>query len=1695
MISKVWEKCELSSSYSLYVAILTYMKRHIETAKRYVKKKRVIALFFLCFLLVVFFLFRNSFLGFGLELLINSKLHTEKGIKCRFEHMAIESKSLVFTQLQAESPEFPHLNLIAETVRVGLRFNFREFEIEPFVTIEKPTLTLAKPMHRSGGSPPFELFRSVTRHVQLNVKEGKLVLKNQSESTPFYFSFKSDFENECFGVLSLAQCLEELSNPMLEISISSSPSEMITYFDFNHVQLPLLGKLNQYFFLVPSGEWHAESGVISGHTQLHFGSKGLLKRGDVQVELDDIKLDNAASSAKVSLESANWRTSFPLARNKESVIHKSWVDMALKAKLKGLVIRIDEHSQIELEGKLSLNIPESEGIRLHGLLDIDGMQSQIEVCGEPYYGKRVHPEFGLKLALRNDTDGLSTIDCNITSMQPYHYQFKGMCSRLDVEHINLIQKIIAPHIPDVGKCMLKEGKFECDVLAEVVNRRIKMLHLEKIVAHNLHAQFDTGKMIAFCSKLEGSIDIDLQTRQIDTWKVDVLSGDLVYHPDEGDAVMITDLSASMASQLDMFSHSHIKGRIFDHMIDLTFYGLKRHPDMIVKLMTTTGALTQHVAPRQYAALPPEKEIMIQAQLNREGDYWRVKGNMGEEDFLSFGFKLTDIPFKPTIMTQLNQLSHNVYAGWFKGKNIHNDLSAWMLYLLDVEWLVKGKLDFMGRFDGTKVKCDFSSDRLVFASDVIDVDMRDYDRKRISGSISYFFDQEELDLILPIENATCRLKKYDINFQHVAGDLYIRDGNLFIHNLVARVHNMEVKGQVDLLFCDRQPSYFEMNVHTIDGDAKGLKSLIAHFPDFEAPSRDFDGIISALPGGFHFESAMYPVEKDPEWTFAFHLSRGRLALTKHYELGDFECDLFFSSKNDAHSLRDFSGKLYVDHEAIPYAIAGKYVHVNQEREGMCRFDVELEDTLLSLAHIVGDYQVTQLNEYAFNIDPKHSHCLGSSLECLNVVTTEDLIPIEGGIQFDLDGKDLPLFGKVLQAFDVFAIDPIIFNQTVKCHDFIQVDLTYHREHAGWDVDLQCREASIGPLFSMPLHLILKKIDHTITIDEGSYGALQFSMHLAQEDDCIKIKGGSVDYYSSHLTLEEGAFDFTKGAITAAIKGSQINIQELKKEPMLQHLIPWKEHDSFKGEFQVEGTVALRSNIFESDLQLVCQKFGDDKLQLTSLTPLHIEWIPGARLLLRNLDMNLTQHHLHNHFFGLSAEEIVFDPKETCAKGVEVTISPEMLTSLIETHTFKPFHEGLSSLHNQLNRFGWDRTIQFKADMDWRGPHFAMHGKFKNGLYKIKGQDVELKNVLFAYCDKQLDISFTTHIQKRMANVKALIETAGNRKVKIQVSEQSHHKGVGDLHIEGYVHEDAFICDSLHGQLFGAQLNFSSRYAYPGSDEVVLGGEVIFDMAQMQPFLPESIRNAIEIIKPSRPVYLQGTLVLDQRHWSDSYFKGFLKGRDLSFFGYEMRNLLSECILSAKEMTWKDFRLSDQAGYILVKQIDFMPKSNTFTLNHVEVQEFRPSLLRQSKEETTKMKPFVMRQLTIETLDGTLDDLDSIKGKGSLKFLNTFKTDHNLRLIPLELITRLGLDLGLLVPVRGEIDFQIEEQKIKLTHLKNSFSEGKRSHFFFPSTNTCYIGFDGKMHIDVKMKQYVLFKITQPFTISLRGSVTKPKYSLK
>lgn len=1648
------------------------MQLTLNKFKAFFRKKRVVALSCFVAILLLFILFRNSFLGFALEVLINSKFEKGEGVKCKFEKIALHQNGIVFNDFELSGKRLP-LQLHIDKLRLSLKFNLKEFEIEPVVEVEKPKITLLEvkePLSSKNSMSSF--LKMLHRHLFLTVKEGELLFK---DGPSVFFTFDTYPEQDLFKIFSSKKAIEDKEKPMGLISLTSLPHELLASVDLDHVDLTLLLHLNRYIPLIHLQDWIIDAGMLSGKAMLHISAKGKVQEAKIFSEFANLKMRDQKTGIEADLELATLSSHFPI------------YNIETEGVLKGLYLVLDGHTRLELAGQLAKG-----ELFLGGNLKIDEETSEVVLRGKIDEPNALSPRFGLNLSILKDDHPISSIDFGFENIKPGYSLLRGNFQQVDVSHLNVLQKLIGPYVPILSGIELKEGHLECELVCQLIHQKLVEIHIEKVKARGLHLNFHQkrGSLVLFSSKLEGSVDIDLELGCINEWALMLESTDCIYTSKKAETWKVHDLNMRISSDVDTFSYSTIKGRLFDHEFEVALCGSRKAPDIDLCVKTTTEAILTHLVEEKRKAKAPGPEIYeLHATFQREMDAWRVRGEIGAKDPLTFGFKLTDFALKDNLKEQFLEISHHVFSGWFKAKGLKPTYYDWVMYALDVEWELKGLVDVIGRFDGTNVKCEVTSSLFSFLSKVVDVTARERDRKQMSATLSYHFSSNDLDLLVPLTSAECEVKEFGLKITDITGDLYLRDDKLFVHNMEGVSHDVKMGGQLDLVFDHQDPSYLEIHVDQMSGDAKDLILVAGHFPDFKNLKINVGGDIKAIDQGFTFKSTLKEGDGvPPAWKLAVHLSEGELKLDS-FTLKNFTTDAEFFSCDNACQIKNYSADISLGN--TPYIVSGKYVKFGLNQQGLVEIDLSLEDELLTFLHLeaTGEQEGEQ---YKWSIDPKETHFLSSSIESPHLISNLDFKDWRGNIQFDLEGKEIKTLFELIAKLKRGIKQPLALHKLFECHDFLQVDFAFDQQEKSLGLELQCREMTFSSIRSRPFHMLFKKKGTALTLEDFSLGdvGLSFIGHL--EEGRLLLEKGAAKYLHSSLELEGGKIAPSRSFLS--IKKSNLDLDELMKD-----FFAGSNKAYSYGNLEVAGTVDIEGMKTAASLSLHAANFASSGYELSSLTPIKVDYTKGGDFVLSHFDLRFRDKEHEGQFFDLCAQKVQTDFNKWTCKELEVAVTAGMFANMAASNQKWLLSSIFEKIQPYFSIYAKEHLIQMKGDFEVEGPHVAITGIMKEGKYFLAGEEWEVTNPHFVYQDGQIQIAMDTYLKNVKVHAKAEMNLKEENRLKIELCPllASVDEGDGITICGSFSHDAGLKIDNIAGHLLGVSVEFMSSYDSPFDVEAILSGQAKIDIAKLSTHLKGNLKQIFSEVSLGSFLLIHGEIVLDRRDYTASYFKGFVQGRDLEVGGYELRNLLGDLFIAANEATIANLRLSDQAGLFVTEEAKLCKKEDTFEfeLKGIKVEEFRPSLMRTVKDLKPKARPFVVRSLSIPLLKGNLSDLSSIQGKGELHFLNTFKSEHQLRFIPLELITRLGLDLGLMVPVRGEIDFQIENQKIKLLQLRNSFSEGKRSHFYFPSLKGCYIGFDGDMHIDVKMKQYVLFKITQPLTISVRGSVMKPKVSLK
>ncbi len=300
-------------------------------------------------------------------------------------------------------------------------------------------------------------------------------------------------------------------------------------------------------------------------------------------------------------------------------------------------------------------------------------------------------------------------------------------------------------------------------------------------------------------------------------------------------------------------------------------------------------------------------------------------------------------------------------------------------------------------------------------------------------------------------------------------------------------------------------------------------------------------------------------------------------------------------------------------------------------------------------------------------------------------------------------------------------------------------------------------------------------------------------------------------------------------------------------------------------------------------------------------------------------------------------------------------------------------------------------------------------------------------------------------------------------------------------------DSIFIHSIEGSFGGIDASFHAE------SPNLLVGSASFDFTTLSKRLPIDVAQVFDEIKMGKGYELKGRLKIENNL---PYFKGILSGKAIELFGFQFRTLLAQVDLGSEFMRIYDVKISDTAGVMKIDEIVLEGDPMTISIPNLTILELRPSLLQRPGKSAGPLSPLVVRELKMSDFKGLLDDGKTYTAKGKLHFINSYKRGETVFDLPVNMLSRIvGLDLELLIPVKGDLTFELKDGYFCLLELSNAFSEQDRSQFFLEMDPAPIMDLDGNLRIFIKMKQFVLLKITESFLISIEGKLDDPDFHLK
>jgi hypothetical protein len=487
------------------------------------------------------------------------------------------------------------------------------------------------------------------------------------------------------------------------------------------------------------------------------------------------------------------------------------------------------------------------------------------------------------------------------------------------------------------------------------------------------------------------------------------------------------------------------------------------------------------------------------------------------------------------------------------------------------------------------------------------------------------------------------------------------------------------------------------------------------------------------------------------------------------------------------------------------------------------------------------------------------------------------------------------------------------------------------------------------------------------------------------------------------------------------------------------------------------------------------------------PIRFVYSEEEGLTTNGLGLHLYLPSTSQHIGSLTAESLVHHEETTGIQHCAFSLSRESVQKAI-TAGYLP--SGFSELK-------WESYLEGAGDLTLSSSGVSFQGELKDGLYGIKDRMFPLSQILLNVSPTLCSCRFKTQLGGQPVWGQVQVDLTGPAFGVVKLVDHPTSQGLTAVF---KTQNDLISWEKIQGNLLGVSVNLAPHPSRKIDQAFVLTGKLAIDHAQFYACLPEKIRERCQAFAIGPGYQFEGDLQVPRGSQKGIEIHGVLTGKDFELFGITFEKLDARLDATNDHLWISQLKIQDDAGVLFLKKLDFhqTPLTNTweFQIPLIQVKEVRPSLFKKQGELSPEPKPFVIKNLSILDVKGNANDPLSWEGRGDLNFINAFKKETSLLDLPLEIIKNFGLDPGLLTPVQGEVDFELRGDKFYLLNMKNAYSEGKRSQFFLAlDKEISFIGLDGKLQIDLAMRQDVVLKLTEAFTLKIRGTLDKPRYGLQ
>ncbi|MBS0603852.1 MAG: hypothetical protein JSS60_02310 [Verrucomicrobia bacterium] len=1628
-------------------------------------KKGWLALGFLC---VGAALFHKPLLILGCKAALHQALPQGEGRVLSYDKMQWENGAIAISGLIFKAPGS---ELMIDRIEFKFSGDPLRLRFSPQVNVIHPQILLSSSKETSAPALPF-LYRTRFFQPLWTVKNGVLQLPSSSR---FYFSMAPKDYPESIGTLLFSYDPNPEVTPMFSADLSMRDKNLQVGFKLQESDLSRLLPLTALIQSEVHRDWEKAAGEVELEGLISLDSSFAIQEVHFQGSGNKIALFGPKMGVDVSCDEVQSSLSYPIEDAQgffwdklKAFISVSNGSCSLSAVQFGSAIGLRG-----LKGEFSFEPGTEPHLTLSGAIFQEQNQIGFNLSGKG--GVQEDSTFWSEMALvstsqkGNQAQALFSLCSNEGGDLALHMKIDNA----DFQHIDFLRT--AAGLP--GQCVEGVAAAEATLLFQSGN--CQKASVENCLIENVRWYFPEQKITVHSEQIAGDCCLDLGAGQkfaLDALHVKVDGGDYL-----DPHLHLNGLASVIAFENGALLPSQCKGEWNGLSAEISFLGSQADHFADLKVSGDAKELLSFLSDGMQKideALP----LDLQVALKMEGGVVSLEGNAlvaGEE--IKGAASLSTATRSATDLLSGKLPVFRLKEGKLQADRLTEKSYGAFVPLFLAGSSLKGIFQCEALFSSSRMQVKIGGEQLHLSHPLAELALPQLKDR----PAQFFYDSQSAQWRgeLPLADAQMHYLDLDLTFNNIEGSLKWEANRLKAPSFYAECEGLALRGNMELDLAAGEAGRLTLSTSQIAGDVHGLLAILGKLPSlphFDIPAT---GNFSSGEKGFALSIPMGAAEGRAEWSFKGSFDGLSFPVNSATSITEGKCDVVFDSKSQRFTVEKGEG-IWELMDGTPFTVQLKKFSTQLSEDSALDFALKVVDGKKEFAHFEGKAN-RKAAEWEIAFESQATHFGGTRLNITRCKLSDRMRLCSFEMKPILKCQDLHAQASFLQ--NAGFLPPSFSPQNLKewqLEGTLQAQLFSDDMEKGFSFHAESRDLKVKGQPWSSFHLRAQRMGEKWLIERLEAGGLSLKGAFVVDAEGLtfpQVEGsweGMTMKGSGYVKTEKKRFACTlesvKGDLSALSLFPKTSAPLAPKGTFIAGIALAGDFSDPKAPLQLKGEANLFIDL-QSPLPIVA----------SSQRPVKFSYALSKGFVCEGIDFQLKHKFTGAYLAELSVGSLnLLQGSDLSLKLMEFSLTPAMIGYAIDAKI----------VPDSLKELEWEGSLEGGGELQISKAGTAFQGTLKPGRYGFGGKSLQFEQFQLRY-EKEIVLlrartlveeqplwaSLQVDLSKEPYGILKLFDNPKAEGLKFLVSSQA----------------GKYVLESAQGSCYGLTCSLAKNTKRRIPLASVLTGEIKVDGNSFRALLPKEVREGLQNLKFGSGYQWQGDLVIFHEGKKGYLASGALLGREFEALGYQFRSLEGTLEASSEHIVLSNLKIDDPAGTITIRKVE-LNKTDGWDLHipQVLVRQLQPSLLRKIGAEPTTVKPFTIKNFTLTDIRGRLGDKSTLEGSGHLMFVNQFKKESSILDVPLEMIKKIGLDIGLLTPVQGELQMELRGDKFYLVSLDNSFSEGDRAEFYLvPDKDLSYIDLDGKVHIDLKMRQDVVLKITEPFTLTIRGTLDKPRYGLQ